>query len=332
MNLGARDFTTHHSWVSTVINIGTELASIPNVEIGERKPVVFLSVPTGQFLAPLLMAGAFTAPPKIADPKVGIGETFRAVSFDGESQVRDIDVSLLERSFQQEECVRMYRSGDYWRKTDHPVLRLPSNVPKDRGVRVLSERDWAEIKREFNDLRVKPGPRAETWWASHCLSPVVIVGESLEYVDRQRQHLIEQRAGWFETEVMPFIRYSKPGISNADRVLHHPYSYLTIDADKTRPWLRSLAPRLVVYTSWRAYYSRVESSFSTAPAVVLVNRRVWRSDVEAAMNTYHDETAKLRSLVGMPRSFGARVMMTKAIEDDGAVRGGNDDDTEFGDS
>lgn len=224
----------------------------------------------------------------------------------------------------------MYRTGDYWRKTDHPVLRLPSNVPEERGVRVLSERDWAEIKKEFKDLRVKPRPRAETWWASHCLSPIVIVGESLEYVDRQRQYLVEQTAGWFETEVMPFIRYSKPGTSNADRVLHHPYSYLTIDADKTRPWLRSLAPRLTVYTSWRAYYSRVESSFSSAPAVVLVNRRVWRGDLEASLNTYHDEAVKLKSLNKLPRSFGVRVMMTKAIEDDGEERGQNCLDSEFG--
>lgn len=330
MNSEASNASTKPLWAMTAINIGAEVASFPNAGIGERKPVVFLSVPTGQFLAPLLMAGALTAPQKIPDPQADLKETFRAVSFDGESQVRDVDVTLIESAFQQEERVRMYRNGGYSRKIEHPVLRLPTNTPEDRGAKVLNERDWSVIKGEFKALRERPKPSAEMWWASHCLSPVVIVGESLEYVDEQRQLLVDQRGAWFDSEVMPFIRYSKPGTSNADRVLHHPYSYLTIDADKTRPWLRGFAPRLVVYTSWRAYYSRVESCFSSAPAVVLVNRRVWRNDIEAANNTHHDETVKLDSLNKLPRGFGARVMMTKAIEDDGEVRDQNGSDTELG--
>lgn len=330
MNSEASNASTKPLWAMFAINIGAEVASFPNAGIGQRKPVVFLSVPTGQFLAPLLMAGALTAPQKIPDPQADLNETFRAVSFDGESQVRDVDVTLIESAFQQEERVRMYRNDGYSRKIEHPVLRLPTNTPEDRGAKVLTERDWAVIKGEFKALRERPKPSAEMWWASHCLSPVVIVGESLEYVDKQRQLLVDQRGAWFDSEVKPFIRYSKPGTSNADRVLHHPYSYLTIDADKTRPWLRGFAPRLVVYTSWRAYYSRVESCFSSTPAVVLVNRRVWRNDIEAAHNTYHDETVKLNSLNKLPRGFGARVMMTKAIEDDGEVRDQNGSDTELG--
>lgn len=330
MNSEASNASTKPLWAMTAINIGAEVASFPSAGIGQRKPVVFLSVPTGQFLVPLLMAGALTAPQKIPDPQADLNETFRAVSFDGESQVRDVDVTLIESAFQQEERVRMYRNDGYSRKIEHPVLRLPTNTPEDRGAKVLTERDWAVIKGEFKALRERPKPSAEMWWASHCLSPVVIVGESLEYVDKQRQLLVDQRGAWFDSEVIPFIRYSKPGTSNADRVLHHPYSYLTIDADKTRPWLRGFAPRLVVYTSWRAYYSRVESCFSSAPAVVLVNRRVWRNDIEAAHNTYLDETVKLNSLNKLPRGFGARVMMTKAIEDDGEVRDQNGSDTELG--
>lgn len=330
MNSEASNASTKPLWAMTAINIGAEVASFPSAGIGQRKPVVFLSVPTGQFLVPLLMAGALTAAQKIPDPQADLNETFRAVSFDGESQVRDVDVTLIESAFQQEERVRMYRNDGYSRKIEHPVLRLPTNTPEDRGAKVLTERDWAVIKGEFKALRERPKPSAEMWWASHCLSPVVIVGESLEYVDKQRQLLVDQRGAWFDSEVMPFIRYSKPGTSNADRVLHHPYSYLTIDADKTRPWLRGFAPRLVVYTSWRAYYSRVESCFSSAPAVVLVNRRVWRNDIEAAHNTHHDETVQLNSLNKLPRGFGARVMMTKAIEDDGEVRDQNGSDTELG--
>ena len=326
----AMSLTHRPNWVATACKIGAELAAKPNAGIGKRKPVVFLSVPTGQFLAPLLMAGALTAPPKIADPKAILGETFRAVSFDGESQVRDLSVTLIEGQFQQEARVPMFQSGGYWRKTDHPILRLPAGVPDDRGAKVLNERDWAVIKGEFKALSERPKPSAEIWWASHCLSPVVIVGESLEYVDKQRQILVDQAERWFEPDVLPFIRYSKPGTGNADRVLHHPYSYLTTDADKTRPWLRRILPRLVVYTSWRAYFVRVESSFSSAPTVVLVNRRVWRSDVEAAQNTLHDTSVKLESLVGMPRSFGARVMMTKAVEDHGEVFGRRNDDFDYG--
>lgn len=323
--------TQRPDWAATAFKIGAELASKPNAGVGDRKPVVFLSVPTGQFLAPLLMAGALTAPPKIADPRAILGETFRAVSFDGESQVRDLDVTLDERPFQQETRVPMFQSGGYWRKTDHPVLRLPPNVPDDRGVRELNRRDWEVIKQEFRAFSERPKPSAEIWWASHCLSPVVIVGESLEYVDKQRQLLVDQAAGWFEREVMPFVRYSKPGTSNADRVLHHPYSYLTTDADKMRPWLRCISPRLVIYTSWRAYSSRVESSFSSSPTVVLVNRRQWRSDVEAAMNTHHDESVDLTSLSEVPRSFGARAMMTRAIKDNGKILDLRNDDSDFGD-
>ena len=87
-------------WALSAMTLGKELASFPNVEPGQKYLNVFLSVPTGQYVAPLIMAGALLAPPKIADPSANVGETFRAVAFDGKSQIRDLDVTLLREDFQ----------------------------------------------------------------------------------------------------------------------------------------------------------------------------------------------------------------------------------------
>ena len=314
------------SWASFAINLGNELATSPNAQVGELRPTVFLSVPTGQFLAPLMASGALLSPPKLADSHPRLGESFRAASFDGESQVCDLDVTVVAEDFMGSPNTLLYKSGGYKRTLDNPLIRLPAGVPEDRSTKVLTVADWQVISAEFGALKAKPAPSSKIWWASHCLSPVVIIGESLEYVDRQREELLRDVPQWFDEQSRPLIAFTKSGSYIADRLLHYPYSYLKIDADKSRPWLRVLRPRLVIYTSWRAYYRRIPSSFSGTPAVVIVNRRVHRADIEAAALTDHDPSASFRFLAQLPHGFGARVSFEVAEADDGRVYGQEDDE------
>jgi len=309
-------------WASFASYLGSELASCSNVQVGEHRPTTFLSVPTGQFLVPLIVAGALSATPKLESHEPELGESFRAAGFDGESQVRDLDVKVVAERFFDTPDVLFYEGpANYKRRLDRPLIRLPEEVPDDRSVKVLTEKDWQIITREFKRFKEKPAESAEVWWTLHCLSPVVIIGESLEYVDKQRVELLRDVPDWIDERVRPLVAYSKPGVYSADRLLHYPYSYLTIDADKKRPWMRMLKPRLVVYTSWRAYYRRVRSAFSSAPAVVLVNRRVHRSEVEAAALTYHDPSVKFEFLTRIPAGFGARVSLDRCEPHDGRMYG-----------
>jgi len=321
-------------WALSAMTLGNELASFPNVEPGQKCLNVFLSVPTGQYIAPLLMAGAFLAPPKIADPCAKLGETFRAVAFDGKSQIRDLDVTLMLEKFQGS-SQPMYQSDGYLRLTDHPVLRLPKGVPDDRAKKVFVGRDWENIRRKFRTLPKGPATSTESWWASHCLSPVVIVGESLEYVDKQRKAMLDRAPHWIDLRVLPILEYSKPGAFNRERVLHHPYSYLTIDAARDLAWMRGFRPRLVIYTSWRAFYRRKMSAFSGVPTIVIVNRRVPSADIEASKNTVHDSLINLASAKDMPRSLGLRAELSLVIppdDPDNAIdASAEDDDADFGD-
>ena len=321
-------------WALSAMTLGRELASFPNGEPGQKYLNVFLSVPTGQYVAPLIMAGALLAPPKIADPSANVGETFRAVAFDGKSQIRDLDVTLLREDFQGNPKL-MYHNDGYLRLTDHPVLRLPKGVPDDRAKKVFVGRDWENIRRKFRTLPAGTAKSTESWWASHCLSPVVIVGESLEYVDNQRKVMLERAPHWIDLRVLPILEYSKPGTSNRERVFHHPYSYLTIDAARDLAWMRSFRPRLVIYTSWGAFYRRKMSAFSGAPAIVIVNRRVPSADIEASKNTVHDSSINLESAKDMPRSFGLRAELSLVLPpddlDSGVDASTEDDDPDFGD-
>lgn len=319
-------------WALSAMALGEELASMPNVQVGQAALTCFLSVPTGQYLGPLMMAGAFLAPPKIADPSAAIGETFRAVSFDGSSQICDMDVTLTEEQFFGD-IQLMYRSGGYLRPTSHPVLRLPPGVPDDRTRKVLADRDWKEIRRQFRKLPKGTARSAENWWTSHCLSPVVIVGESLEFVDVQRQTILEKVSHWIDPRVLPILEYSKPGTQNRERVLHHPYSYLTIDSARISSWLQSFRPRLVIYTSWWAYFRRRMSAFAGVPTIVIVNRRVPAADIAASMNTHHDPSVRLAAAASLPRSFGLRLEQSEVTSPEVADDVGTTDDfdREFGD-
>jgi hypothetical protein len=321
-------------WASSALDLGFEMASHSNVDSGQSFPTVFLSVPTGQYIAPLLMAGAFLASPKIADPRASVGETFRAVAYDGNSQICDMDVTLSNEIFQGSPQL-MYRSDGYLRKTNHPVLRIENGVPDDRSRRVLAVRDWDQIRQMFKRLPKDTATSAEKWWTSHCLSPAVIVGQSLEFVDKQRQVLLERASDWIDPRVLPVVEYSKPGAMNRDRILHHPYTFLTIDATKSSPWLCSVKPRLVIYTSWWAYYRRKTSAFSGVPTVVVVNRRVSEADIAASLNTFHDPSIQVKAEVNFPSSFGLRAEWCRAVPvevaDDASEVRDDDADGEPGD-
>ena len=57
------------SWFKALSDLGREMASQPNRMVGERFPVVVLSVPTGQFATWAISNGALSSIPKIVQPQ-----------------------------------------------------------------------------------------------------------------------------------------------------------------------------------------------------------------------------------------------------------------------
>ena len=60
---------TPPSWFKALSDLGCEMASQPNRTVGERFPIVVLSVPTGQFATWAISNGALSSIPKIVQPE-----------------------------------------------------------------------------------------------------------------------------------------------------------------------------------------------------------------------------------------------------------------------
>jgi hypothetical protein len=126
------------SWVRAFTRVGRELAGTGMAAVGSASRLVVLSVPTGQYAAWAIAAGAFGAPPRLVSPvEPGV---YRCATWVEESrQVADADVVVSEEGLGVEYRVGTTRYLEGW-----PVVVLPVGMPDSRLQRTSltrAERD-----------------------------------------------------------------------------------------------------------------------------------------------------------------------------------------------
>lgn len=296
------------------------MAASPTVALGGRFPVTVLSVPTGQFVPWALADGAFSSPPKFEVPK---SLPARCVSWSGD-QVADVVVQQAPGrpapSIQIESIT--YTMG-------FPHLGLPEDCP-ERDGQVFSQAERLRLQREIEQRNLLGSP--PTWrasWVAQCLSPIVIVGDGVDYLMRQREMLVTE-SNWLGDMAAVALGYDSGKVREPSHILRTPYSVLSQQATTNHRWIRRVRPRLVVYTRWSYFVKRPPSSFTGCPTVVLSNRRAEGSiacadETEAVQSSAPEWIAELRP----PRGIGLRYLefpVTHVDRIDGD--GGGDDDLE----
>jgi hypothetical protein len=312
------------SWVRAFTRVGRELAGTGTAAVGSASRLVVLSVPTGQYAAWAIAAGALGAPPRLVSPvEPGV---YRCATWVEESrQVADADVVVSEEGLGVEYRVGTTRYLEGW-----PVVVLPVGMPDSRLQRTsLTRAERDRIRAAVTPIMPRSVPWYR-WWAGQCISPVVLVGDGGEHLLRQRSELLRVKPGWVWSTSGTLLGVDVASVRHADRVLHHPFSIVSPDACRRLPWLRAIRPRLVVYTSWSAYQRRHAAAFAGSPTVVLANRRV-ASSLRCAAETDQrrlPDGGGLVSVGDLPRGIQARVLAEPVVADDGEVEddGGCDHD------
>jgi hypothetical protein len=211
----------------------------------------------------------------------------------------------------------------------HPLLPVPDGTPEDRGTGILP----GEYR---DDLRNLPGKRNNfhTWFARHCLKPVVIIGTGRDHIQRQRATILEEARDWFTVETAALLDDDSTMTSNPGRILFHPYMVFDAGCDKSNPWIRAVVPRLVITTSWSSRKRMHPVLFQRAPQLIICNRRVI-SATEAFADT--KDSTPLRDLeaqiinLGVPlgifiRAYGETVQPDIVVTDTDAEDESTEDD------
>lgn len=160
--------------------------------------------------------------------------------------------------------------------TNWPVVEVPAGTP--------TQRSGAAPRPTLRDeLREIEGQRLTwmKWYASRCISPIVVIGDGREYLHNQRKELLDKAPNWFTHESQVLLSEDSQQTSNPERMYFHPFMVFSPGVGNSRPWLRSMRPRLVIVTSWSSYTRKHRSLFAGAPHIILANRRV-SSSLEAA--------------------------------------------------
>lgn len=289
-------------WCDYLERLGRELAALPTVEFGEPSPRVILSLPTGRFSYWMLAAGAFSEQP-VHDTNFQPGDR---VACWVDRKMRDVD---LEEA-----------GTDAWRlsattlnlKAKFIAARVPEGTPDDRVS--------AKLGIDMRDRLAKvPGHERDfhVWYASHSLKPVVIVGTGREHVQLQRRILLSEVPNWFGDGTRALLTEDSSMTSKPERMLFHPFMVFDADVGRTRPWLRQMLPRIVITTSWSSHLRMHPALWSSAPQIIITNRRV-RSAFDAEMETLGSgETDQFDGLIhtDRPASVGARAFLVPAQGD-----------------
>jgi hypothetical protein len=249
-------------WAKAISAVGRTMAQQPTTPVGEMAPRLLLSVPTGQYVAWMLANGALQAPPKLGpDPVIG------------DKVVAWLNKHLLDVS------VKPY-GEDQWEISDVgtkrgalasrvPGVVLPIDTPTQRGV----GRPTQEYRLRLAGI---PGMKNNysIYYSEQCMSPVVIIGDGQEYLQNQRDEIVEIANNWLDHKASILLDQDTLQVSNPDRILFHPFMILSPNVAKANPWIRSLTPRLVIVTRW-SYFRRMDPAlFAGSPMIVLANRRV----------------------------------------------------------
>jgi hypothetical protein len=331
-------------WARLFTALGQEFAEQPNRVLGERSPVLFLSVPTGQYAAWFLAAGALGAPPK--NQMLTTPGKYRCTTWvENKKQVADADVTVDEIDSGDSLQLR-YKvhpdPGPTRRPANDKVQPVATtyvgskltlvahsgNTPEERkGQLNLTNIEKAAIRQAIRPL-LEANDQWYLWWTRQCLSPVVIVGTGSEFLMRQRSEILKERPTWMWPTSRTTLALDMKRLCDPSRLLLFPFSIISPMVGARVPWLRSLRPRLVIYTSWTAFAARHGATFAGVPAIVLVNRRV-ESSLKCAESTAeirHSNLNSVRSNTLEVRGIDLRLVEYPVMPDDGLIRDLDDDE------
>lgn len=264
--------STAPNWANLFTAIGREMGGLPNRQVGQYSPVMIASVPTGQYAAWLITAGALGAPTKLrTTDEPG---TYQATSWDeGRGQVGDVQL-VVKREVENGESRSIIKVGNTTYTKGLPYALQDLDPPSERAGQVnLSRAEKLKIASAIKPLL----PRSNQWylwWAQQCASPVVIVGTGSDYLMNQRSELLSTEPSWIWPTSRTLLGLDMARLCDPSRALLFPFSVISPSVGGRFPWLRSIRPRLVVYTSWKSFSLRHPAAFAGVPTVVLSNRRV----------------------------------------------------------
>ena len=287
------------SWASLFTRIGERAATLPLAEIGGRSLRVVVSVPTGQFATWQIISGAFGVTPNVnMAPKVGmtystwnsklgrmddcVFESHRLkdqLGIQGLADFAEIEITQPEKKRKE---IKPSVPASNW-----PVVEVPNGTPIKRSGAAPRPTLRDEL-REIEGLRLT----WMKWYASRCISPIVVIGDGREYLHNQRKEMLDKAPNWFTHESRVLLSEDSQQTSNPDRMYFHPFMVFSPGVGNSRPWLRSMRPRLVIVTSWSSYTRKHRSLFAGSPHVILVNRRV-PSSLEASEYTSQSPSSDL---------------------------------------
>jgi hypothetical protein len=186
---------------------------------------------------------------------------------------------------------------------------LPVDVPEDRG-------NGKPSKEYRQKLAALPGLKNIylKYYSEQCMSPVVVIGDGQEYLQNQRDEIVEMAQRWLDVIPAVLLDQDTKQVSNPDRILFHPFMILSPRVAKANPWIRALTPRLVIVTRW-SYYRRMDPAlFAGSPMIILANRRVennWNAIDETDEYQTHAPAFNELKLARFPNGIFARKFSTR---------------------
>lgn len=286
-------------WATWFQKLGAVMSHYPVVGQGDEALRLVVSSPTGQYVTWMIAAGSLGNDPDLikSDP-IEEGSQFATWHTPrkrmGDSSFRATPEPNLV-SFEHPGSTKIDRHR-------HPVRRLPAGTPADRGG-APPRHDLLDRLRSLPGLKKSP----HLWWARHCISPVVVIGDGRQYLQGQRQELLEKVPEWFSDPVRTLLSEESGQTGRPDRMYFHPFMVLSPQSGDSRSWLRAMKPRLVIVTSWTAYRRCHPSLFAGSPHVIITNRRV-PSSLKAASTLEFDTSAQDWSQ-GVPPPPGVHVKL-----------------------
>ena len=279
-------------WASWFENLGHFVSHLPCVEAGSTSPRLVVSVPTGQYVAWLIAAGALSFPYEhLPIDEINEENTFATWLTPKKKMGDTTFIHSGKRRFKFENFPTTSVDLDLQRV---PARILPVDTPTDRG--------GMSPDRDIKDL-VKGIPALNTtwhrWWAFNCLSPVVIIGDGRAYLQNQREEILEKAPSWFDDYARVLLSEDSQQTSNPERMYFHPFMVFSPQVGNSKSWLRAMKPRLVIVTSWSSYTRKHQSLFAGVPHIILVNRRV-KSSIDAASFLSLDQSASRESDAKLP--------------------------------
>ena len=298
---------TPPSWFKALSDLGCEMASQPNRTVGERFPVVVLSVPTGQFTTWAISNGALSSIPKIVQPQ---SFPSRCVAWD--NSLEQVGEVTVEEVLAEGRLVPKIGGVTYLNGI--ASVRLPDNAPEDFGQgRVLTKKERDRLNSQLKSLGL--ATKTKPWfmgWAEQCLSPIVIIGRGQEYVLNQlhQLHRSEFARDWLNPLSIILTSVESGKITDADQILRVPISVLSPEASRDNDWIQQISPRLVIYTRWSYFEERPPGAFTGVPTIVISNRRV-ESSIDCAAATNHikvNPAGWLTTANQLPRGISIRYL------------------------